>query len=102
MINLGEFKSPKCGWVHSGTSEADALAAVADFNEYFATLSPTVQADVGGKTVSIERYKHCFRCGAPAANFLPAAPGDAPDGCTLQGQTGCVRFNPETGTQSVL
>lgn len=84
MRNLGEFKCPKCGWVHSSTTEADAIAAVADFNEYFATLSPEAQADFGGKPSSLERYKRCIRCGAPAASFVPAASGDAPDGSTLQ------------------
>jgi hypothetical protein len=83
MKNLGEFKCPKCGWVHSSTSKADAIAAVADFNAYFATLSLEAQASFGGEPSSLEMYKRCFRCGAPAASFLPAAPGDAPDGSTL-------------------
>ncbi len=84
MKNLGEFKCPACGWVHSSISEADAIAAVADFNGYFATLSQEALASFGGEPSSLEMYKHCFRCGAPAASFLPAAAGDAPVGCTLQ------------------
>lgn len=83
MKNLGEFKCPRCGWVHIGTTEEDARTAVADFNAYYATLSPKAPADSGAKPVSIESYKGCLMCGAPAASFLPAAPGDAPDGSTL-------------------
>ena len=37
MKNLGEYKCPKCGWVHAGISETDAIAAVADFNANFPT-----------------------------------------------------------------
>ena len=29
-------------------------------------------------------YKRYFKCGAPAASFVPASPGDAADGCTLR------------------
>jgi hypothetical protein len=36
------------------------------------------------KPSSLERYKRCFRGGTPASSFLPAAPDDAPDGCTMQ------------------
>lgn len=64
--------------------ETDAIAAVADFNANFATMSLEAQASLGRKPSSLERYERCFRCGAPAASFLPAGPGDAPDGCTLQ------------------
>ncbi len=84
MSIIGEFKCPKCGWIHVGISEADAISTVADFNAYFATLSTTAQADFGGKPASLERYKRCCRCGTPAASFVPAVPDDAPDGCTLQ------------------
>lgn len=84
MKKLGEFKCSKCGWVQFSTSEDVDIAAVADFNEYFATLSPEVQVDSGGKPASLDGDKKCFRCGAPAADFVPSAPGDAPDGCTLQ------------------
>lgn len=84
MKNLGEFKCPACGCVNASISEADAITAVDDFNEYFATLSLEAQADFGGKPTSLERYKRCFRCGTPASSFLPATPDDAPDGCTMQ------------------
>lgn len=84
MKNLGDFKCPKCGWVHAGISEKAAIAAVAEFNEYFATLTREAQASFGGEPSSLEMYKRCCRCGAPAASFLPAALGDAPVGCTLQ------------------
>lgn len=84
MKKLGDFKCPKCGWVHAGISEAGAVAAVAEFNESFATMGLESLALFGGEPASLEMYKQCFRCGAPAASFLPAAPGDAPLGCTLQ------------------
>ena len=42
------------------------------------------QASFAANPSSLEMYKRCFKCGAPAANFLQAAPGDAPLGCTLQ------------------
>lgn len=84
MRNLGEFQCPAFGLVHSSTSETDAIAAVADFNAYFATLSLEAQASFGGEPSSIEMYTRCFRCSAPVASFLPAAPGDAPRACTLQ------------------
>ena len=84
MKNLGEFKCPACSWVHVGISEADAITAVNDFNENFATMTLESQALFGGAPSSLEEYKRCVRCGAPAASFLPAAPGDASVGCTLQ------------------
>lgn len=74
MQKLGEFKCPKCGWVHVGISAADASAAVVDFNAQFETLSPEAQASFGGKPSSLDKYKRCFRCGAHASSFLPAAP----------------------------
>lgn len=75
MKNAGEFKCLRCGWVHAGISETDAITAVADFDEYFATLSLEAHASFGGKQSSLERYKSCSRCGAPAV---------AREGCTLQ------------------
>lgn len=83
MKNLGNVKCPNCGWVHGGIAEADAVAAVAEFNQHLATLSPEAQAKFGGEQ-SLEMYRRCFRCGAPADTFVPAASGDASLGCTLQ------------------
>lgn len=83
MEKLGDFKCLKCSWVHAGISEADAIAAVAEFNKYYATLSRDAQDKSGGEQ-SLEMYRQCFRCGAPSDTFVPAAPGDAPLGCTLQ------------------
>jgi hypothetical protein len=84
MKNLGNFKCPKCNGVHSGISEADAIAAVAEFNEYFAALTSEEQAEFGGRSASLEMYRRCTKCGAPAKNFVPAAPGDTWLGRTLQ------------------
>lgn len=84
MQNLGNFKCPQCGWVHAGISEVDAMAAVADFNHYYQELSTEAQADFGGQPSSLDMYVRCFKCGAPASDFIPAEPSDAPNGCTLQ------------------
>lgn len=84
MKNLSEYQRPRCGWAHAGISGADAIAAVADFNANFATMSLEARASFGGKPSSLKLYERCFRCGAPAASFRPAAPGAAPEGCTLQ------------------
>jgi|GEM_PF-2178260 len=77
-MSYKEFKCPKCGWVHAAISRAEAEAQVASANEYDAA---------GGRpqTNSIEHYLRCFRCGAPTSGFVPAAPGDAPTGSTIQG-----------------
>jgi hypothetical protein len=53
MRNLGEFKCPKCGWVHVGIFEADAIAAITDFNKCFATLSREGQASFGRNPSSL-------------------------------------------------
>jgi hypothetical protein len=84
MENLGNFKCPQCGCIHSATSEASAVAAVAEFNQYFEKLSLEAKADFGGKPATLEMYRSCTRCGEPAAKFLPAAPGDCWPGRTLQ------------------
>lgn len=84
MKSLGNFRCPQCGWVHSGISEAEAIASVAEFNKYFKTLSLQAQAEFGGKPSSLDLYKRCFKCGVSTALFLPASHGDAPFGCTLQ------------------
>lgn len=84
MKKLCDFKCPECNWVHAGISEADAVDAVAGFNEYLATLSPDSRAEFGGEPASLEMYQRCFKCGAPVDTFVPAAPADAPAGCTLQ------------------
>lgn len=84
LKNLGEFKCLKCGWLHAGIPETDAITAVTDFNAYFSTLGLEAQASFGEQPSSLEMHKRCYTCGAPAASFLPATPGDAPLGCTLQ------------------
>lgn len=85
MNVIGEFKCPKCGWVHIGISEADAVAQVDSVNAYFATLSEEQKQQFGGTNASLERYKRCFRCGSPSAGFVPAKQADRPPmGATLQ------------------
>lgn len=85
MKFIGEFKCPKCGWVHIGISEADAVAQVHSVNAFFATLSEEQKQQFGGTNASLERYKRCFRCGNPSANFVPANRTDRPPaGATMQ------------------
>jgi hypothetical protein len=70
---FGEYRSPLCGRMHLRISRQDAESAVASFNR---RLLP------GERPARIEEYLHCFGCGAPTGAFVPAAPGDAPDGVT--------------------
>lgn len=60
-----EVKCPKCRWVHASVPLSTVLS---DAN------SPEETA----------RYFRCFNCGSPTKVFVPAQPGDAPVGCTLQ------------------
>jgi hypothetical protein len=59
-VKYREVKCPKCSWVHAAISSA----FVSD-------------ADMAA-------HLKCFRCGEPSVGFVPAQPGDAPVGCTLQ------------------
>lgn len=59
---IGDYKCPKCGWVHVAITREFAIA-----NNY----DPA-------------RLEKCFRCGAPSVGFVPAQPGDAPPLLTLQ------------------
>jgi hypothetical protein len=63
-LRYQEVKCPRCGWVHA----AVPLGAVLD----------NADSDL------LIRYFRCFRCGTSSSTFVPAAPGDAPAGCTLQ------------------
>lgn len=82
---IGQFKCPKCGWVHVGISESDALLSVSDFNEYYATLNDEEKRSSGGSPASIEHYRRCFRCGSPSDQFVPVREADGPPtGTTLQ------------------
>lgn len=54
MKSLGEFKCSACSWVHVDISEANAIAAVSDFNAYFAPLSLKSQPSIGGEPSSLE------------------------------------------------
>ena len=96
MNIIGKFKCPKCGWVHIGISEADAERSVADFNEYYESLSTQGREPFGGKPASTEGYKRCFRCKSPSETFVPANEADAPLGARLQ-----VVIAPETTTGKI-
>ncbi|EKD98133.1 MAG: hypothetical protein ACD_23C00569G0004 [uncultured bacterium] len=62
---LPEVKCPKCGWVH-------------------VAIPMEVAREHSHTDDDMQRYFECFRCGAPALDFLAALEGDAPVGCTLQ------------------
>ena len=64
MHRFPEVKCPKCGWVH--------------------VAIPMAVACENSSNDDMEQYLKCFRCGAPALDFVPALEGDAPVGCTLQ------------------
>ncbi len=85
MNVIGLFKCAACGWVYFDISELDATQEVNEFNGYFGSLTEEEQhRRYGGRSVSIERYKRCSRCGNPSENFRPAEVGDCPIGVTLQ------------------
>ncbi len=84
MKNLGEFKCPRCGSVHIGISLSDAQEQVIQAQAFYVVASKINHITTRGPDAYLESYRRCLNCGAPAANFLPAAPDDAPDGCTLQ------------------
>ena len=60
-----EVKCVKCGWIHASISLAMVMAENNSHEE-------------------LARYFRCFRCNSPSAAFVPARPGDAPNGCSLQ------------------
>lgn len=63
------MKCSKCGWVHAVIGYKDALA----HHERNANSAK-----------SLARLFGCFSCGASTEGFVPAEPGDAPLGATLQ------------------
>jgi hypothetical protein len=68
-----EVKCPKCSWVHAEIPSA----YVSDAN--------------------MAAHLQCFQCGESTVNFVPAQPGDAPMGCTLQS----VVLPTTTGVESM-
>ena len=59
IFGYKEYKCNRCGWVHA------ALPVQAIYEV-------------------TEMYLRCFSCKASSGGFVPAEPGDAPKGCTLQ------------------
>lgn len=84
MKNLGEFKCPSCGCVHIGISLEDADEQVRQAQAFYVVASKINHVATRGPGAYLEAYKRCSRCGAPAADFVPAQPSDVQDGCTLQ------------------
>ncbi|MFM9433515.1 hypothetical protein ACFDR9_000556 [Janthinobacterium sp. CG_23.3] len=83
MNNLGEFKCPSCGWVHVAISLEDAEVQVRQAEAFYVVAGKIDHVTMRGPTAYLEGYKRCYKCGATAGDFVPAVPGDAPDGCTL-------------------
>ena len=77
-MNYKEYKCNKCAWVHAAIPLAAAQEQVQSANEWLATKGESATEDIA-------RYLRCFKCGAPSADFVPAMPGDAPTGSTIQG-----------------
>lgn len=63
------MKCSKCGWVHAVIGYKDAL------EHHERNANPPE---------SFARLFGCFCCGASTEGFVPAEPGDAPLGATLQ------------------
>ena len=59
---IGEYKCPRCGWVHVALTQAYAEETSDDWMS----------------------LQCCFNCKRPTVGFLLAGPDDAPAGCTLQ------------------
>ena len=72
-----EVKCPRCGWVHVSISLAEAQASVSSANEWDISQGRA-------PSMSLDRYRRCFRCSGPSQAFVLALEGDAPIGCTLQ------------------
>jgi len=74
-----------CGWVSFAYSRTQAEKEVAEFNDYFSTLTEKQRMDYyGNKKGDIKRYEQCFGCGGAYQNFRRAVKEDCPDGATLQ------------------
>jgi hypothetical protein len=84
MNNLGEFKCPKCGCFHTAISLNDAEQQVRQAQAFYVAASKINNVTTRGPNAYLEAYKRCSRCGAPAADFVPALPSDMRDCCTLQ------------------
>ena len=83
MNTLGEFKCLRCGCVHIGISLNDAEEQV-QAHAFYVVASKINNVTTRGPNAYLEAYKRCSRCGAPAADFIPALPSDMPGRCTLQ------------------
>jgi rubredoxin len=76
-MSLKTYKCPMCGWVHSAIPLDAAQEQVNCVNEWYASKGEPA-------TENIAHYMSCFQCGASAADFVRAKPGDAPIGSTIQ------------------
>jgi rubredoxin len=77
QLNHKSYKCPKCGWVHAAIPLASAQKQVQTVNEWHVSKGEPA-------TQEIASYMHCFKCGAPTIDFVPALPGDVPFGTTIQ------------------
>ena len=61
---IGIYKC-SCNCVHYGISEQDALAYVANMNEYLSSLDTMeIRNSFGGRSISADPFKRCFFCSA--------------------------------------
>lgn len=84
MQIVGEFTCSRCGRVHAGITGAQARKYVAEFNAHFTGLPAEEQASYKLPRPKLDDYRRCRNCGAPNSAFVPAKPGAAPVGRTLQ------------------
>lgn len=84
MKSRGEFKCPRCGWMHLGISLEDAQEQVRQAQAFYVVASKINHVTMRGPDAYLEGYKRCRRCGATSADFVPAMPGDVPHGPALQ------------------
>lgn len=77
-MNYKAYKCPRCGWVHAAIPLTAAQEQVQNVNTWLASKGEP-------ETEDLARYARCSRCGAPTADFVPALPGEAPTGSTIQG-----------------
>ena len=71
-----------CGWVYVAVTRAEAMAAVDEFNDFYATRAPDKESAYAGP-IKIAAYEHCRRCGASHMLACSVAHEAVPLGVTL-------------------
>jgi ribosomal protein L37E len=78
----GLLQCRRCGWVHFAVTRAEVEAEVAEFNFFYARLTPA-QRDAHRAPLSLASYEQCRRCKAPHHLARPVAAKMVPLGVTL-------------------